>query len=57
MTELVRKLWSRLDDERLLLNSAVRQLAALHVREGYSVERWVNDWYARHRTGGDPTRR
>jgi hypothetical protein len=51
MEALIRRLWDRIEEQQLLLNAAVRELAVMHVSDGQSVDRWTNTWIREHRKG------
>lgn len=47
---LIKRLFVRIEIQQVLVNSAVHELAATDARpQGQSRERFVNEWYRRHR--------
>jgi DNA-binding SARP family transcriptional activator len=45
MEKLIQQLWSRLEREHILLNSALHDLAAAAKKPGVSQEKFIGDWY------------
>ena len=49
LDELIRKLWARIEEQQILLNSALHELFTATKPEGYSRERFIGSWYSQKR--------
>jgi hypothetical protein len=54
MSQLIGKLWLRLEQEQVLLNTALQELAILNTVPGGSHAKWINTWLGERRKREDP---
>jgi hypothetical protein len=50
---LVKRLWLRIEEQQILLNSAVHELGAEKRNGNESIQAFTIRWYREHRAGGD----
>lgn len=49
LEDMVKRLWIRIEEQQILLNSALQELALSKPRPGVSTQMFINRWYAEHR--------